>query len=336
MGVDVDAFALGLLQQQLQVVEIVACDDDERPLLHRQRDSGRRGCTVAFGVGLIQQRHALEVFLAHLHDDGQQLIHAPVLAHSKECLGEKAVHFLVGIAQYHGVMGIRRHTTHAEKDQRFKAANILLRVPEQVHIIIIIPPTARAAAGAFWCQSFPFRVHLFDQLANGLFVEVHISDGGEQSLDHQPPCIGIDRSIAVRSSGQPNERARQLVLKLRHFGGFAADTGFSGTADTAGRLLTLKAKHFMIHYRFPPISVQIMSFYQKLTPPRRTPCPHCTGGTQSPPTPRSKAFRGRCRPLDNLRSRHIINRKDCVYTSLCFFLPCFCGLIILKLNQQIG
>ena len=34
MGVDVDAFALGLLQQQLQVVEVVACDDDERPLLH--------------------------------------------------------------------------------------------------------------------------------------------------------------------------------------------------------------------------------------------------------------------------------------------------------------
>ena len=43
VGVDVDAFALGLLQQQLQIVEIVAGDDDERPLLHRQRDGGRRG-----------------------------------------------------------------------------------------------------------------------------------------------------------------------------------------------------------------------------------------------------------------------------------------------------
>ena len=329
MGVDVDAFALGLLQQQLQVVEVVACDDDERSLLHRQRDSGRRRRTVAFGVGLIQQRHTLEVFLAHLHDDGQQRIHAPVLTHSKECLGEKAVHFLVGIAQYHGVMGIRRHTTHTEKDERFEAANILLRVPEQIHIIIIIPPTARAAARAVWCQSFPFRVHLFDQLANGLFVEVHISDGGEQSLDHQPPCIGIDRCIGVRGSCQPNERARQLVLKFRYIGGLAADTGLTGTAGTTRCLLALKAKHFMIHYRFPPISVQIMSFYQKLTPRRRTPCPHCTGGTQNPPTPHSKAFRGRCRPLDNLRSRHIINRKDCIYTSLCFFLPFSNDFVIL-------
>ena len=46
VGVDVDASALGLLQQQLQIVEIVAGDDDERPLLHRQRDGGRRGHTA--------------------------------------------------------------------------------------------------------------------------------------------------------------------------------------------------------------------------------------------------------------------------------------------------
>ena len=30
MGIDVDAFALSLLQQQLQVVEIMTRDDDER------------------------------------------------------------------------------------------------------------------------------------------------------------------------------------------------------------------------------------------------------------------------------------------------------------------
>ena len=54
VGVDVDAFTLGLLQQQLQVVEIMAGDDDERPLLHRQRDGHGRGRAVGLGVGLIQ------------------------------------------------------------------------------------------------------------------------------------------------------------------------------------------------------------------------------------------------------------------------------------------
>ena len=74
VGIDIDVLALGLLQQQLQVVEIMAGDDDERSLLYRQRNGHGRGRAVGLGVGLVQQRHALEVFLAHLHDDGQQLV----------------------------------------------------------------------------------------------------------------------------------------------------------------------------------------------------------------------------------------------------------------------
>ena len=117
--VDIHALARRLLQQQLQVVEIMAGDDDERPLLHRQRNGHGRGCAIALGVGLIQQRHALEVLLAHLHHDGQQLAHAPVLAHGKQRLGKEAVHSVVRIAQHHGVIGVRRHATHTEKDQGF-------------------------------------------------------------------------------------------------------------------------------------------------------------------------------------------------------------------------
>ena len=252
VGVDVDAFTLGLLQQQFQIVEIVAGDDDERPLLHRQRDGGRRGRTVAFGVGLIQKRHALEVFLAHLHHDGQQRVHIPVLAHSKKSLGEKAVHFLVGITQHHSVMGVSRHAAHAEEDQGFEAANILLRVPEQVHIIIIVSPAAGAAAGAAWNKAGLFLVYPIDQLPNGLFVEAHIGDGGEQALDHQPPSPLIRIRGIIYRTGQSNQSTSQLILKLRHLSGFAADAGFSGTTGAASRLLTLKAKHPAIHCRSSP------------------------------------------------------------------------------------
>ena len=97
----------------------MAGDDDERPLLHRQRDGHGRGRAVGLGVGLIQQRHALEVLLAHLHHDGQQLVHAPVLAYGKQRLGKEAVYLLVGIAQYHGVIGVGRHAARTKKDQRF-------------------------------------------------------------------------------------------------------------------------------------------------------------------------------------------------------------------------
>ena len=74
VGIDIDVLVLGLLQQQLQVVEIMAGDDDERSLLYRQRNGHGRGRAVGLGVGLVQQRYALEVFLAHLHDVGQQLV----------------------------------------------------------------------------------------------------------------------------------------------------------------------------------------------------------------------------------------------------------------------
>ena len=48
---------------------------------------------------------AFEVLFTHLHYDGQQLVHAPVLAHGKERLGKEAVHFLISIAKYHVVVG---------------------------------------------------------------------------------------------------------------------------------------------------------------------------------------------------------------------------------------
>ena len=44
----------------------------------------------------------------------------------------KRQHFLIGIAQHHSVMGVSRHAAHAEENQGFEAANILLRVPEQI------------------------------------------------------------------------------------------------------------------------------------------------------------------------------------------------------------
>ena len=72
--VDIHALALGLLQQQLEVVQVVPGDGDERSLLHRQRDGHGSGCAIALGVGLVPQRHALEVLFADLHHDGQQLV----------------------------------------------------------------------------------------------------------------------------------------------------------------------------------------------------------------------------------------------------------------------
>ena len=96
VGVDVDALALGLLQKQLQVVQIMAGDDDEGAFFHRAGDT-----VVGTGVPKVSvlawSRSAMhrKVYLAHLQDDRQQLVHAPVLADGKERLGRRSGRFLV-------------------------------------------------------------------------------------------------------------------------------------------------------------------------------------------------------------------------------------------------
>jgi hypothetical protein len=91
-----------------------------------------------------------------------------------------------------------------------------------------------------------------NQIPDSLFVKVHIGDGGEQALDHQPPSPLIRIRGIIYRTGQSNQSASQLILKLRHLSGFAADAGFSSTTSAACRLLALKTKHPVIHCRLSP------------------------------------------------------------------------------------
>ena len=90
-------------------------------------------------------------------------------------------------------------------------------------------------------------MHPVDQSADGFFIKIHIGNGGEQSLDHQPPCIPVHIRGVIGGTRQPHQRAGQLVLKLRHIGGLAAYPRFSRAAGTERRLLTLKTEHFVVH-----------------------------------------------------------------------------------------
>ena len=159
MGVDVDAFALGLLQEQLQIVEIVAGNDDEGAFFYGQGHG--RGCrsTIGFGVGLVKKGHAFQVFLTHFHDDGKQLIHAPVLAHGEKRFGEEPIYLVVHVAQHHGVVGVGSHTADAEENEGLEAADILLGVPELIHVIVITSTTAGSAGRAARSQLCLFGLY---------------------------------------------------------------------------------------------------------------------------------------------------------------------------------
>ena len=65
--IDVDACALGLLEEQLEVVEVMAGNDDEGALLDLERDLGGLGHAVGASVGCVEQAHHVVAELAHLH-----------------------------------------------------------------------------------------------------------------------------------------------------------------------------------------------------------------------------------------------------------------------------
>ena len=163
VSVDVDACPFGCFQQQLEIQQIMAGDHDEGTRLHGEGDRGGCGRTEGLGVGAIQELHAGEVIFAHLHHNGEKLLHAPVLAHREERLGDKAVEGIVHIPQRHGVVGIGGHAADAKEDQRLEAANVLVGVPELTKIIVAGAPAGLAAAGAALRQGIPFAVHPIHQ-----------------------------------------------------------------------------------------------------------------------------------------------------------------------------
>ena len=144
-------------------------------------------------------------------------------------------------------MRISRHTAHAKENEGLQASDILICVPKQVHIVVTGASARGSTARAVWHQLCFFGVYPADQLPNRLFIEVHIGDRGKKSLDHQTPDLRRRLYPAVRGSGQPNQSAGQLILKLCNIGRLAAYSRFSGAAGAGCRLLALKAKHFTFH-----------------------------------------------------------------------------------------
>jgi len=116
MGVNVDTLVLGLLQQQMKVIKIMATDYDKRPFFNCERNSGGNRCSIGLGVCLVKQLHALEVGFSGFHDNGKQLIHSDVLADGFHSLVKKAVDLWVGITEHQCVIRISSHSTKSEKN----------------------------------------------------------------------------------------------------------------------------------------------------------------------------------------------------------------------------
>ena len=115
-----DACTLGLLEQELKVMEVVPSHDDKGTLLDGERDLSRLRGTVGSSVCLIEHRHDRIVDLTYLEHERQQRIDAARFAEGGERVYEELLHSLVRATKYAGMEGIGGHAPQAKEDERLE------------------------------------------------------------------------------------------------------------------------------------------------------------------------------------------------------------------------
>lgn len=98
------------------------------------------GAADGLAVGPVQQCHAVQVYGAQFHDNGEQILNRiAVITNGKQPLIKIVHDSSVLMAQHHGMVRISCHSSHAEKNQGFKGTYILVLCPEPVHVKIFCP-----------------------------------------------------------------------------------------------------------------------------------------------------------------------------------------------------
>ena len=127
VGVDVDALPLGLLQQCLEVLQVVAGDEDGLPLLCAEGNLGRHGMAVRPGIARIEKLHGPDVRLARLHGEADPVIQAEIgPVDGGEGLFHELVDLVVRLAEDLGVVGIGGHAFDAEEHDVLEGTDVLV------------------------------------------------------------------------------------------------------------------------------------------------------------------------------------------------------------------
>lgn len=116
--VDVDAFALSLLEEHLKVFEIVAADEDTGTLTGVDRHFGHFGVTIGAGVGGIELRHRLHTVLAGAEGERHQSVDVEIIdSEGGEGFAHEAILVEVFVSQTQGVFQVGGHTLETVDDE---------------------------------------------------------------------------------------------------------------------------------------------------------------------------------------------------------------------------
>ena len=73
------------------------------------------------------------------------MLHIPIVADGEKSPGKELIDFLAGPAQNTRMICVGGNSPDPEEDQRFQGADILLRIPEPIHVVVVIPPAGGSA-----------------------------------------------------------------------------------------------------------------------------------------------------------------------------------------------
>ena len=267
VGVHVHPGALGLLQQQLQVPQVVAGDQNAGVPAHADVDPGDLGIAVGGGVGLVQEGHALHAVLARLQGQGGELVAGEaVVQGGGQGLLQEGVHRGVGLAQGICVLGVGGQALQAVGDELPQGADVLIFGGEDAHGLGFLRPVAGAVPqsglrqGGQVAQLLPQPLQdvqgLPDAGVDGVGVKVGVGDGGEEVDGDEPVHLRRHRPAPGAQGGghggEPPGHKNKQILPVGHLRRLSAHT-CPGAAGAAGGLLALVAKHRVFHIRYPSV-----------------------------------------------------------------------------------
>ena len=232
--IDAHAGSVCLLQKFGEIVQVMAGNNDERPLFYIHRDGRRNGRAVRSRIGLVEKLHAFQVSLSEFHVEVEEFGNRMIGADRDESLIQKIVDFAVGFSESRGMMRVSGHSAQAEQKQGFQTADILVGgVPQIVQI------ERRIRSGSAFGNDI--RVNAFFKRSNSRIVETYVRDCGKKRIDDER--IALFRcALRGDKTGKSYKLPGQRILKMRGIFFFAADA-VNCTAFSTGCLLALITKH---------------------------------------------------------------------------------------------
>ncbi len=129
MGIDVNAFALGLLEQFFEHFQVVTRDQDSFAGLGAGINRGRHRMAVIIDMALIEQSHHRQVVLSALHGQVDEIHQAEIgVTGGKECFFDKCCYFRISLAENAGVVGVGGHALETINENFYHRADVSIAV----------------------------------------------------------------------------------------------------------------------------------------------------------------------------------------------------------------